>query len=275
MRRILITGVNSYIGVSFENYMNQWEEDCLIDTLETRDLVPKKEMFIGYDVIFHVAGIVHIKETAANRELYYKVNRDLAIGVAQAAKSAGVSQFIILSSMSVYGLVEGYITKNTKPNPINAYGDSKLQADIAIQEMADDNFKVAIVRPPMVYGKGCKGNYQKLRKLVLRIPFFPSISNRRSMIYIGNLCWFIKEVIRKKGEGIYHPVNKEPVSTSQLVEYICECHGKKIIFFSMFNLLIEHFPYNIIKKIFGSLEYITDDLIDVYTFKESIYESEL
>lgn len=144
--------------------------------------------FSKYDAVFHVAGIAHIKETKKNAPLYYKVNRDLTIETAETAKKNGVKQFILLSSMSVYGLTTGTITKDTIPAPKSNYGKSKLEADIEIIKIADSSFKVAIMRPPMVYGKGCKGNYQLLRKAALRLPLFPDIENKRSMIYIDTLC---------------------------------------------------------------------------------------
>lgn len=122
-----------------------------------------------------MAGIAHIKETDENRKLYYEINRDLSVDIAKCAKRAGVKQYVLLSSMSVYGMVTGHITKNTIPHPINAYGDSKLQADNIIEKMRDTSFKIAIVRPPMVYGKDCKGNYQTLRKFAMKSPIFPII----------------------------------------------------------------------------------------------------
>src|SRR5699024_450683 len=99
--------------------------------------------------------------------------------------------------MSVYGLEEGVIDDNTPLNPTTHYGKSKLQAEEKINELNNNSFKVAIVRPPMIYGKGCKGNYQRLRRLALITPVFPYIDNKRSMIYIDNLRAFIS-ILRDK-----------------------------------------------------------------------------
>lgn len=159
MKRILITGANSYIGTSFEKWLSQWPDKYTVDTIDMIDGKWRKESFAGYDVVFHVAGIAHIRETKKNRDLYYKVNRDLAYETAKKAKAEGVNQFIFISSMSVYGVDNGVINKNTPLNPKSNYGKSKLQAEKLIKPLCDDNFKVAILRPPMVYGKGCKGNY--------------------------------------------------------------------------------------------------------------------
>lgn len=162
MKNILITGANSYIGTSFERWLSQWPENYKVDTLDMTLTDWEKHSFKGYDVIFHVAGIAHQKETEDNKSLYYKVNRDLAISVANKAKAEGVGHFIILSSMSVYGVSTGIITEETQPSPVTYYGDSKLQADEQIYSLNQSSFKVSIVRPPMVYGNGCKGNYNQL-----------------------------------------------------------------------------------------------------------------
>lgn len=156
MKKILIAGAGSYIGVSFKNYMNQYKNDYIVDTLDLKSKSWRKKNFSDYDVIFHVAGIAHIKETKENTELYYKVNKDLTIEVAKKAKKDKVKQFIFLSSMSVYGLEVGTITSETLPNPNTNYGKSKLMAEEALNKLSDDSFKVVILRPPMVYGEGCK-----------------------------------------------------------------------------------------------------------------------
>ncbi len=238
MKRILITGANSYIGTSVEKWLSQWPDKYTVDTIDMIDGKWRKESFAGYDVVFHVAGIAHIRETKKNRDLYYKVNRDLAYETAKKAKAEGVNQFIFLSSMSVYGVDNGVINKNTPLNPKSNYGKSKLQAEKLIKPLCDDNFKVAILRPPMVYGKGCKGNYPKLAKLAVKIPVFPYVDNRRSMIYIDNLCEFVRLLIDNGSRGLFFPQNDEYVNTSEMVKLIAEVHGKKIILTKLFNPIL-------------------------------------
>ena len=160
-------------------------------------------IFSGYDSVFHVAGIAHIKETIKNRDLYFSVNRDLAYEVAKKAKEDGVRQFVFLSTMSVYGLNTGIIDNNTPEAPKNAYGRSKLEAEKLIRELEAANFQVAIIRPPMVYGKGAKGNYQRLSKFAQKSPIFPDYNNQRSMLYIDNLCEFVRLIIIHVSTGIF------------------------------------------------------------------------
>ncbi len=275
MKNILITGAGSYIGDSMKEYLEtNFKDEYLVSIKDTINWTPQCEDFKGYDVVFNVAGIAHIKENAANKHLYYEINRDLVIKIAEEAKNAGVKQFILLSSMSVYGLTEGYITKNTRANPKNAYGESKLQADEAITSISDDCFKFVCLRPPMVYGKGCKGNYQLLRKIALKSPIFPEYENQRSMVYIGNLCEFIKKCIDYQKSGLFFPHNLEPTVTSEMVKIIAECHGKSIKMTSVFNKGIGMIPGITVRKVFGNLLYEDVDVISKYGLVKSIQLTE-
>ena len=269
-KKILITGAHSYIGESIKDYLLKEPEKYTVDIIGTKGLKPVPENFKGYDVVFNVAGIAHIKETKENEHLYYEVNRDLSIQIAKVAKEAGVKQLILLSSMSVYGLVTGHITKSTVPHPINAYGKSKLQADEEIKMLEDDNFKFACLRPPMVYGKGCKGNYQTLRRFILATPIFPDYNNKRSMVYIGNLCEFVKQCIDDEKRGLFFPQNVSYVATSSMAKTIAKIHGKTVCFTQLLNWSIKLLPIGIIKKVFGNLTYEPVDLIDKYGFEKSI-----
>ena len=130
--------------------------------------------------------------------------------------------------MSVYGLSHGEINNETPVNPINAYGKSKLEAEKKLKSLAEAEFIVSIIRPPMVYGRGCKGNYQMLRKLALKLPVFPKVKNQRSMIYIDNLCEFVYAVIKDIKDGVFFPQNDELVNTGKMVKTIAEANNHKI-----------------------------------------------
>lgn len=270
LKNVLIAGAGSYIGESFKDYLNQWPEKYTVTTIGTKGLKPEKSLFENIDAIFCVAGIAHIKETAKNRQLYFDVNRDLVVKIAKAAKEAGVRQFILLSTMSVYGMTEGHITKKTFVNPVNAYGQSKADADEEITKLEDKNFKFCCLRPPMVYGKGCKGNYQSLRKFALKSPVFPKYENKRSMIYIGNLCEFVKCCIDFERQGMFFPQNGEYTNTSRMVELIAEANGKKIKMTKAFNWMIKRCGLGVVKKVFGDLTYESVDTVGKYGFVESI-----
>lgn len=278
MKNILITGANSYVGTSFAKWLSQWPDKYHVDTINMIDGAWRKKSFIGYDAVFHVAGIAHRKETKQNAHLYYEVNRDLAIETAKKAKAEGVLQFILMSSMSVYGMETGVITKDTVPDPKSHYGKSKLEAEHGITALEDESFRVVVLRPPMIYGKGCKGNYQKLAKLARITPVFPDIENKRSVIYIDNLSEFVRKNIDSGNAGLYLPQNGEYICTKELVSKMAEVHGKRIYFFRLSSSIIKVFigKSGILTKLFGNLYYILErDLCNTFSLYESICLTEL
>lgn len=262
VKKILITGVNSYIGTSLSNWLEKYSNEYFIDELSMRDNSWKEKDFTEYDVVFHVAGIAHVSTDPNMEGLYYKVNRDLTIEAAKKAKEAGVKQFIFMSSMIVYGdrsnvSVQKTIDKNTIPNPSNFYGASKLQAEEGLKSLESDDFKILIIRPPMIYGKGSKGNYPKLAKLAQKSPVFPDIDNKRSMLHIDNLCEFVRLMIENEESGLFFPQNSEYVKTSDMVWLIAEAHGKKIKLTKVFNPILHLIgsKVGIVNKVFGDFVY--------------------
>jgi UDP-glucose 4-epimerase len=261
MKNILITGKNSYIGTSLENWLMREPDKYKVDTVDMKDGSWKEMDFSSYDVVFHVAGIAHVSSDPKMEDLYYKVNRDLTIETAEKAKAEGVKQFIFMSSIIVYGdssSSKRVIDRNTVPKPSNFYGNSKLQAEEGIKDLESDEFKIVVVRPPMIYGKGSKGNYPRLANMAKKIPVFPDIDNERSMLHIDNLCEFIKVMVDYEETGLYFPQNKEYVKTSELVKTIAEVHGKKIIMTKLFNPVLRlmfGIGIGIVNKVFGNLVY--------------------
>lgn len=259
MKRVLVTGKDSYIGKSLEKWLMREPDKYNVDTVDMKDGAWKEKDFSEYDIVFHVAGIAHVSSDPKMEDLYYKVNRDLTIETAEKAKAEGVKQFIFMSSIIVYGdssSSKRVIDRNTVPTPSNFYGNSKLQAEEGIKHLESDDFKLVILRPPMVYGKGSKGNYPKLANIAKKIPIFPNVDNERSMLHIDNLCEFIKVMIDHDETGLYFPQNKEYVMTSELVKTIAEVHGKKIWMTKLFNpLLIFLSRVEVVNKVFGNLVY--------------------
>lgn len=235
-KKVLITGIGSYIGESFAKWAEQNYPNIEITVLDMVDEKWRNTDFSGFDAIFHVAGIAHADVGKVNNteiEKYYRVNRDLAVETAQKAKLAEVKQFVFMSTMIVYGESAPYgkqkkIDEESMVSPANFYGDSKWQADKEIRKLADGEFKVAVLRPPMIYGRGCKGNYPKLVQLAKKLPCFPDIENERSMLYIDNLCEFLCLLILSGEGGIYFPQNVEYARTSEMVRIIAETYHKSI-----------------------------------------------
>lgn len=258
--KILITGNGSYVGTKFIEWLSVWPERYEVKELSVRGTSWKEEDFSQYDTVLHVAGIAHVSTDPKMEDLYYKVNRDLTIEVANKAKKQGVKQFIFMSSIIVYGDSSSdnkVIDYNTVPKPSNFYGNSKLQAEEEIKILDSNQFKVVIIRPPMIYGKGSKGNYLKLSKVARKLPIFPNIDNQRSMLHIDNLSELMRLIIENEDKGLFFPQNKEYVNTSQLVKIIADIYGKKIRLTKIFNLPLSFLSkkIGIINKVFGNLVY--------------------
>jgi len=290
MKKILITGANSYIGTSFENYIKEhYSNEYIVDTVDMIDGSWREKDFSEYDSVFHVAGIAHSDNGKISEEkakLYYSVNTDLTVETATKAKADGVKQFIFMSSAIVYGESapigkSKVITKDTPVNPANCYGDSKVQAEKGIEPLNDDSFKVVILRPPMIYGKGSKGNYPLMAKLALKTPIFPYVKNERSMLYVENLCEFVRLMVENEENGIFWPQNAEYSNTSELVKMIADAHGKKVVLVKGFGwaLKIMSGMTGLLNKAFGSLNYdmgISEykDNYRSFTLNESILKTE-
>lgn len=276
-KRVLVTGKNSYIGDSFCNYATEY--GYTVSVADTINDAYRDVDFSKYDAVVHVAAIVHQKENAYTREECFAVNTQLAFDVAQKAKNEGVKQFVFLSTMSVYGKVAGVITKDTDTTPANLYGESKLKAEQMIEKLADENFTVTILRPPIVYGNGCKGNYVQLSAFAKKFPVFPDFKSQRSMIYINNLSAFIKKAIDENLSGVFCPQDDEYVCPSDMVRIIAQCNNKKVRLTKVFNPMIKlclKLNIGIFCKVFGDLVYDKSLCPDYEKtdFKTAVVESE-
>jgi nucleoside-diphosphate-sugar epimerase len=280
MKTILITGGSGYIAGKLEKWLKAHSDDQ-IDKISLRDDSWKEARFDKYDTIIHLAGIAHVSKDPRMEDEYYRVNRDLTMELAEKAKADGVSQFVFMSSIIVYGSAVTVIDEHTKPNPDNFYGHSKLQAERGLAPLQDEQFQIAVVRPPMIYGEGSKGNYPKLAKAAVKLPVFPDFPNERSMLHIDNLTEFLRLLVKNGDAGLYFPQNKEYVQTSRMVKAISDVHGRKMILVPWFNPLIKRTltRIGIMNKVFGSLIYeqrlsAYKESYQIRSFIESIEQTE-
>ena len=285
MKRILITGTKGYLGTSFEQYLAQWPE-YKVDRISLRDGQWESRDFHDYDAVYHAAALVHQKRTKddpAYLDEYRKINRDLTLSLAEKAKKEGVKQFLFLSTEAVYGLTAPYgketvITADTPTAPVDNYGISKLEAEQGLQALASDSFRVAILRPPLIYGKNCTGNFRALEKMAEKLPCFPKIENHRSMLYVGNLNALVKLLIDRQDCGLFCPQDPEPLCTSEVIRAIAKAKGKTLPLVPGFGWTL-HFLRHVsgsVDKAFGSLRY--DPSLSAYpehyqrfSFPESVY----
>lgn len=278
MKRVLITGANSYVGTNVEKWLKRTPEQFEVDTVSTFNDEWKTADFSKYDVVFHVAGIAHVDAKKKMEPLYRKVNTDLTIEVAKWAKKHDVKQFIFMSSGIVYkesrSLKANVITPETKPNPNGFYGDSKLQAEIGLHKLEDGDFKIAILRPPMIYGPNCKGNFMRLAKLSTITPIFPKFHNKRSMLYIDNLAEFVKQIILRELDGTFYPQNKELADTVEIVKTFAKQNNHKLYVWKWLNFFVYlGSPFiNSLNKMFADFYYILE--MSKYNFDYQLVSQE-
>ena len=265
MKKILITGKGSYLGNSLKAYLEAFGDCYQVDCLSLRSGDWKEQSFRGYDAVYHTAAIVHqprSKDAPGELARYRAVNCDLAVDAAKKAKAEGVRQFVFLSTMAVYGLTAAFgetvtITAQTPTVPTDNYGLSKLEAERALLALEGPDFRVAILRPPMIYGKDCKGNFRSLVSFARRLPFFPKVPNQRSMLYVGSLNRLVQQIIDREDRGIFCPQDPEYVNTSAMVQAIAAAQGKHLVLvpgFSWAFHLLRHLT-GAVDKAFGSLVY--------------------
>ncbi|ASI36435.1 NAD-dependent epimerase [Exiguobacterium sp. N4-1P] len=281
MKKILITGTRGYVGTNFKLWLKKWPEKYSVKSVSLKNDDWKKMDFSEFDIVLHLAGIVHSKKIRL--EQYYKVNSQLTEMVAQKAAHDGVKQFIFLSSMSVYGNKSKIIDTSTKLSPSTDYGKSKKEAEDKLLKLSNThkNLVVTIIRPPMIYGKGSPGNYQRLSKLASFIKIFPYIKNERSMIYIENLNIYIKNIIDYEKHGIHNPQNISYVSTVDLIKEIAKINENKVIFIPIPKIIAKLMLKSpTLNKLYSDLKYSYDFSLnnnfkdDFIGFEESIKRTE-
>lgn len=269
MKKLLITGSNGFIGNYFINkYKNKYD----IKTFSfLKDDINRLDCN-SIDIVFHLSALVHQMGGASASE-YEKINVTQTLQLAKKAKESGVKHFVFMSTVKVYGEETNSIyTENTVCNPEDDYGKSKLKAEQELQKLEDENFKISIIRTPIVYGYGVKANIKNLINLVNKVPVLPfgKIKNKRSMVYIGNLCHLVDEIIIQKKSGIFLACDDEPLSTSKLIELIAKnlnlvkrsgcgtitlCEKKMyLIKIPFFESLLKILKPSFHKRLYGSLE---------------------
>lgn len=191
----------------------------------------------GGDVFIHLAALAHADST--DEEQVYAVNRDLAVNAAQAAKSAGYRQFVFLSSALVWGCTLECVSRSTPENPDTVYGRAKLEAERAIISLESSSFCVTIVRPPLVYGPGVKGNLSKFLKAVHTWPLCPLgvTDNRRTMVNLDNLCELLLHLSEHNASGTFCAVDGPPVSSYDVLRLMTERMPRHARLFPMPRLL--------------------------------------
>lgn len=253
--KLLLTGSHGFVGSYFYQKFHTSYEIERFSFLQDRfeDLHVK-----GIDAIVHLSALVH-QMGGASAQAYEDINVTQTLALARKAKESGARHFIFMSTVKVYGEESDEVyTENFTCKPQDEYGKSKLKAEEELQKLEDDNFKVAIVRTPIVYGYGVKANLKNLMVLVDKIPVLPfgSIKNRRSLTYVGNLCALLECIIQKQQRGIFLASDDKALSTTQLIQAIATVKKRNCWLFALpfFPQLLKWLKLSFYKRLFESLE---------------------
>lgn len=262
MKKILVVGKGGFVSNSFVRYMDKFEAGYQITVISSMNHEWEQHDFTGFDAVYNASGLAHANAKDGNDELYYEVNGRLPGEIAIKAKAEGVPVYITMSSQIIYGDISGIskkqiISADTKPIPDGIYGKSKIMGEESVLKLADDSFRVAIIRPPMIYSENAPENFERLCKFAIKSPIFPNLYNEQSMIYADNLCELIRLIIENKAGGIYFPQEPEYIHTSKLVKDISKAAGKRMLVTKIFNPMLKLVSGKIrfVRKAFGSLVY--------------------
>lgn len=282
--RMLVTGASGFVGQQLVPEFRAQGYD--LSTLSLRDGLPEALDWTGLSTVVHLAGMAH-QMKAIDPDTYFEVNERKTLALARAAKENHCKQFIFISTIKVHGVEETSLTGPLKTDaachPQDPYGASKYRAEEGLLAMEDDNFRVAIVRPPLVYGPGVKGNLQRLMALITKGYPLPlaGIRNKRSMVYVKNLIALIREVANQQQRGIFFAADAYPVSTSLLIEQLIsglDKGGKNFKIPGPMRFFIKKIKPAEYQRLFGSLEIDAADSwarlgkVPPYSFEEGIQD---
>lgn len=255
MNKVLITGSSGFIGNYFiDKYSNDYEINRFSffnDDMEQLNLNKT-------NIVIHLSALVHQMD-GASKEEYERVNVTQTLELAKKAKASGVEHFVFMSSIKVYGEEsDGVYSEKSECHPQDEYGMSKLKAERALQELEDEHFIVSIIRTPIVYGEGVKANIKNLVSLVKKVSVLPfgSINNKRSMVYIGNLCHLVDTIIAQDKSGIFLAADDKPLSTTKLIKLIARELDKKVYLLNipLFPWVLKKLKPSFYKRLYESLE---------------------
>ena len=242
---VLVTGAGGFIGRHLEPVLESrgWTirravrtegtgpNDVLIESIGPA--TDWRDALEGVDAVVHLAARVHHPNEEHAIDLYRNVNVEGTLHLARSAARMGVRQFVFISSI----LVNGRSTEGRGPfsevdvlTPRGVYGISKAAAEAGLREMAQDqDMRITVVRPPLVYGAGAKGNFDLLARAVMRgIPLpFGLIRNRRAFVSVENLSSFIVDRLAKDNMGfdVFLVADAEQVSTPEFVRRLAKAAG--------------------------------------------------
>lgn len=243
--RVLVTGASGFIGSHLVRFL---EEGGLAVRSAVRtgstngDFVAIGDIdggtdwqsaLHGVDSVVHLAARVHVLDDTARDSLaaFWRTNVEGTQRLAEMAVQSGVRRLVFVSSLAVIGRHEGAVNEETPCQGATAYARSKLEAERALLAIArESKLEVVILRPPLVYGPDAPGNFSRLERLLARgIPLpLGAAHNRRSFMYVGNLCALIMICLSSPAAAnqVFVAADREPVSTAQFVRLLGAAMGR-------------------------------------------------
>lgn len=247
--KILVTGASGFIGAAL---MRRLEEENACHAVGSRTRLSAEAEWAPelehVEIIVHCAARVHIMRDKSSDSLaiFRAINVEGTLRLARQAAAAGVKRFIFISSIKVNGeetQIDKPFSADDLPNPQDAYGISKREAEDGLREIANSTgMEVTIIRPPLVYGPGAKGNFASLVRLVRsRIPLpLAAIKNRRSLVGLDNLVDLIVTCLthREAANQTFLVSDGHDLSTPELLSAIASALGIRLHLFYVPTTLI-------------------------------------
>lgn len=259
--KILVTGANGFVGRELVRRLLQPNGDhvvlaavrsvsCDIPLPAEVCTIPAVDgatdwsaLCAGCDCVVHLAARVHVMQDAAENPLaeFRRVNVDGTMNLARQAAAAGVRRFVFVSSIKVNGestLAGRAFAVADVPSPCDPYGQSKLEAELGLRQLAaDSEMEFVIIRPPLVYGPGVRANFAALMVTVARgIPLpLGALRNRRSLVALANLVDLILVCLThpRARNQLFLVSDGEDVSTPELVRRMARALGRSACLFPM------------------------------------------
>lgn len=262
---VLVTGSNGFLGKSlikkFERehfnvfpVIRKSSSSNLEDNAIVISGIDSKTDWQDYldnkDVVIHCAARVHVMNDTVSEPLFAfrEVNVLGTLNLANAAAQAGVKRFIFISSIKVNGestTGSAPYTSFDAPSPEDAYGISKAEAEEQLLALGKNiGMDIVIIRPPLVYGLGVKANFAAICRLIskgLPLPFASLVTNKRSMVYVGNLISLIVECVNNKNAAnkVFLVSDNDDLSLADFIKRLSCAMGKKTLLLPCPKFLFE------------------------------------
>ena len=219
------------------------------------------------DVVIHCAGRAHILDDSSEDPIttFRKINVDMTLRLARAAIKSGVKRFIFLSSIGVNGSSNTRaFTEKDRPDPIQDYAISKLEAEQGLQELSSEtDLEVVIIRPPLVYGPNAPGNFSKLMYWMNKSIPLPlgAIHNKKSFVSLDNLVDLIITCVKHPAAAnqVFLVADGVDLSTTEFLNQVAFALGKKSNLISINQKVLEFLlkvigKKNLAQQLCGSLQ---------------------